>query len=477
MKTGKNPRKYTGKFWIIFWLTAALALFGWYVFLQVKNRNIENLKPLTNILPVNSERKNELQVLADIYDKMGGFQQEQTFLVLFQNDMELRPGGGFIGSFGIVKTKNGKIADLEVHDTGNFDQSIPNTENPPAPIAEAFPFKGWKMRDSNWSPDFRVNAEKAEYFYKLGGGSAFAEASADDKSLADKSADKKNFDGVIAVNTDILNSILDITGPVKINGYPGQYNDQTAVLQLEYQVEKGFIQQGITKGERKNILGELAAVLIGKSRNFSISEQLELAQKIEEHLKRKDIQFFFKDEALQKEIDALNWGGRVKDSEGDYLMIVDANLNSLKSDICIRRKLDYAVDLRGENPQAVLNITYEHTCRAKDWMTADYHDWLRVYVPEDSFLLESSGQEGSVTLSNELDKKVFGMKVFVPIGEKKTITLKYSLPKEITGENYHLLLQKQSGSGDLPVKIDVRKKDGSEVSAQETLTGDREFSL
>lgn len=468
MNIEKKTSKYTWKFWLVFWLGAAFLLFGWYVFLQVRNRNIENLKPLANILPVSSERKNELQVLADIYEKMGGWDRERTFLVLFQNDMELRPGGGFIGSFGIVKTKNGRISDLQVHDTANFDVRIPDTEIPPAPIAEAFRFKGWKMRDSNWSPDFRLNAEKAEYFYKLGEG-------------------LENFDGVVAVNTDILNSILAITGPVKINDYPGEYNDQTAILQLEYQVEKGFLEQGIAKKERKNILAELADVLIEKAHNFSISENLEFGKKIEEHLKRKDIQFFMKDEALQKEIDALNWGGRVKDSEGDYLMVVDANLNSLKSDICIKRKLDYSVDLTADQPTATLNITYQHTCRAKDWMTADYRDWLRVYAPAGAFLIESSGQEGDTVFSEELEKRVFGMKVFIPVGETKTITLKYNLPavpklgegepKNISRENYNLLVQKQSGSGELPVEIKVKKANGDEVSAQETLTGDKEFGF
>src|SRR4030042_5005885 len=334
MNKVENHRKYTWKFWLIVWLVAVLALFGWYVYLQIQNRNIENLKPLTNILPVSSELKNELQVLADIYDKMGGFTREPTFLVLFQNDMELRPGGGFIGSFGIVKTKNGKISGLQVHDTGNFDVRIPNTETPPAPLSEMLRIKSWKMRDSNWSPDFEVNAEKAEYFYKLGEGGEI-------------------FDGVIAVNTDILNSILAITGPVKINDYPGEYNDQAAVLQLEYQVEKGFLEQGIAKKERKNILGELADVLIEKVHSFSISQQLELGKKIEDHLKRKDIQFFFKDAELQKEIDGLNWGGRVKDADGDYVLAIDADVNSLKRDVCIRRKMNYSVDLGQEKPEAV----------------------------------------------------------------------------------------------------------------------------
>jgi len=389
---------------------------------------------------------------------MGGTDRERTFLVLLQNDMELRPGGGFIGSFGIVKTKNGKVSDIQIHDTGNFDGRIPDTQTPPYPLGEMLHVKSWKLRDSNWSPDFSVNAEKAEYFYKLGGGT-------------------ENLDGVVAVNTDILNSILSITGPVKIDAYPGEYNDQTAILQLEYQVEKGYREQGIERGERKSIMRELAAVLVEKAHSFTIGQQLELAQKIENHLKQKDIQMFFRDEELQKEIDALGWGGRVRDYGGDYLMLVDANLNSLKSDICVRRKAEYNVDLSADVPQAVFKVTYEHTCRTKDWMTADYQSWTRVYVPAGSYLTESANASSDVQFSEELGKKVFGAKVFVPVGQSKTIELKYNLPERMKDGIYSLLIQKQSGVPELPVKISVRKADRSVIGAEEVLREDKVFNF
>jgi len=470
-------KKYSWKIWFVFWLIAVILLAGWYVFLQFKNRNIANLKPFVKIAPVGDERRSEIGVLMDIYGQIGGFDppsqsygeaSEKNILVLFQNDLELRPGGGFIGAFGVIKLKNGKIADIEVQDTGNFDKNIPNTETSPAPLADILGTENWKMRDSNWSPDFRVNAEKAEYFYKLGGGPAFAKATA---------GEAENIDAVIAINTLVLNSILEITGPVKIEGYPGEYRDENAILQLEYQVEKGYAEQGIEKAGRKNIMGELADILAQKMQNLSFSEQLALAKSMENHLKQKDIQLFFKDENLQKEIENINWAGRVKDFDGDFLMAVDANLLSLKSDYCIKRKMDYSVDLSGDTPQAVLNITYNHTCRAKDWMTSDYRDWLRVYAPTGSYLTESSGETGDIQFSDELGKKVFGMRVDVPVGETKTITLKYRLPQAIKDGNYRLLVQKQSGAGVVPFEISVKKPDGSEVSAKETLTGDKEFGL
>ena len=120
----------------------------------------------------------------------------------------------------------------------------------------------------------------------------------------------------MAINTDCSQFILEITGPVKIDEYPGEYNDETAILQLEYQVEKGYAEQGIEKGERKSIMRELATILVEKVHNFTIREQLELAKKIEDHLKQKDIQMFFRDDDLQKEIDNMGWGGKLKDYHG-----------------------------------------------------------------------------------------------------------------------------------------------------------------
>jgi len=457
-KKSHSRRKPGWKFWFSFWLVSAFLLFSWYVFLQIRNKNVQNLKPLTGLLPVGSERKNELTVLADIYDKAGGFDSEKTFLLLFQNDMELRPGGGFIGSFGILKTKNGKVSDVQIHDTGVFDGRVPQTEEPPYPMAEMLHIKSWQMRDSNWSPDFRMNAEKAEYFYKLGQGG-------------------ENFDGVFAINTKVLNSILEITGPVKIADYPGEYNDETAILQLEYQVEKGYQEQGIEKGQRKSVMKDMAAVLIEKMHNFNLSQQMELAKKIEENLKQKNIQMFFKDENLQSEVVEIGWAGEVKEFNGDYLMIVDANLNSLKSDLCIKRKLKYEVDLNAKNPQAVLSVTYNHTCRTRDWMTTNYNDWLRVFVPENAWLENSSIPYDQLRFGDELGKKVFGVPVYIEIGKEDTIILRYNLPENIRNDNYRLFVQKQSGSGELPISISVKKSDGSVVEANEVLLEDKMFSL
>lgn len=439
-------KKYSLKFWIIFWTVSALFLAGFYFALRIKNNGLEKA---AEILPIGDEYKSVAH-FADYLLKKDN--REKTFLLLFQNNLEIRPGGGFIGSFGILKLKNGEVMALEIHDTGNFDARIPDTIEPPYPMKEILRIKSWKLRDSNFSPDFSVNARKAEEFYYLGQG-------------------QEKFDGVIAITANVLTSFLKATGPVEIPGYPGTYGDENAIISLEYQVEKAFEEQGIERGERKSVMNDLAKVILGKVFELSSSQKIKLAKIIYEDFNQKDIQLYFKDPQLQAQAEKSGWSGEVNGNwKNDYLMAVDANLGAWKSDYYVKRSLDYAIDLSGENPKAVLKITYNHTAEQKDFMTKDYLTYLRVYVPEGAWLGNSKNFDNA-RFGNEFGKKYFGAIVKVPLGTTKTVELEYVLPKEIA-RDYNLKIQKQAGINDVPIEIHLVKAEGEKQSYQFMMNSD-----
>ncbi|MCX6764076.1 MAG: DUF4012 domain-containing protein [Candidatus Moranbacteria bacterium] len=433
-------KKRSLKFWIFFWSISCLFLAGWFLYWNTHSGNINTQETLVDWLPIEDQQKGQLKLALDLSDFIFGQDNVQrTFLVLFQNNMEIRPGGGFIGSFGILKILNGKVADFQIHDTGNFDARIPNTVAPPYPMAETLHIKFWQLRDSNFSPDFLENAKKAEEFYYMGQGG-------------------ETFDGIMGITTNVLTSFLKATGPVEIPGYPGTYKDEDAVLKLEYQVEKAYEQQGIQKGDRKSIMNDLGQVIMAKVFNLSQTQKLELAQVILEDLNRKDIQIFFRDPKLQEKVVAAGWAGQVDaDWKKDFLMPVDANLGSFKSDYFIKRSFDYSVDLTGEIPKAVLKITYQHNATQKDWMTKEYLTYLRVYVPDGSWLVNTQNFENP-KFGNEFGKKYFGDMVYVKLGETKTVILEYNLPKEIKTD-YDLKIQKQAGLNNIPVSLHINGKD------------------
>lgn len=452
-------KQHSKKFWVTFWSISVILLTGWYFFLQIKNQNIQTINTVIDYLPVNLSKKTELKSVAYFAKYLFNHDnQEKIFLILFQNNMELRPGGGYIGSFGILKMKNGRIVDLQTHDLSNFDVRVPNGIEPPYPMKQILGIKSWKLRDSNFSPDFPTNAKKAEYFYSLGQG-------------------QEKFDGVVAINTNVLSSFLNVMGPIKIAGYPGIYNNQNAILNLEYQVEKGYAKQGIKKEDRKSIMNILASKIMKKSFQLSNSKKIELAKIILQDLKEKDIQLYFKNSHLEEKAQIVGWAGTVnKKQRGDYLMLVDANLGSFKSDYYIKRSFDYTVDLSKNIPTVDLKITYQHTGKVKDWMTKNYLTYLRVFVPDGSWLLNAQTL-GKVKFGNELGRKYFGLIVKVPLAQKRTVELKYALPKNLILKNYNLLIQKQSGVENIPGHLTVIRKNGTREEENFILTSNWSFGI
>ena len=452
-------KKYSLKFWLIFWLSSALFLTGWFFYWEAKNQGLgKATSAVLNWLPLDKSKKKEYAALGTFLDAfMKKDDQEKTFLILFQNNMEIRPGGGFIGSFGILKLKNGQIEKLETHDLSNFDARIPDTVAVPYPMKETLHIAAWKLRDSNYAPDFAENAKKAEEFYYMGKG-------------------EEKFDGVIGITTNVLTSMLKVTGPISIEGYPGTYDNENAILALEYQVEKGFADQGIERGERKSVMNDLAKEISKRIMNASTKEKIALADIVIEDLKRKDIQLYFADEKLENAAKEALWDGTMNaDWDKDYLMTVDANLGAYKSDYYVKRSLDYAIDLTKEKAEVKLKIAYEHTAKQKDWMTKDYLTYLRVYVPKDAWLVSQKNFDGT-KFGNEFGKKFFGAIVKVPLGTSKTVELNYLLPQFNAGENYDLLVQKQAGLNNVPVHVKVILPNGEIKEFSKTLDSDLKLS-
>jgi len=441
------PINFSKKFWIIFWLIATILLIGFFYFLEFKNNGFSGI---AERMPL----KQKYQTLATLADYvLLDSEKEKTFLLLFQNNMEIRPGGGFIGSFGILKVKDKRISHLSVHDTGNFDGRIPDQVPAPKPIRENMNIEFLKLRDSNYSPDFLENAKSAEQFYQMGGGN-------------------EKFDGVIGITTNVLTSFLKVTGPVTLPDYPGTYGDENAVMQLEYQVEKGFDEQGIPRGERKSVMNELGQAVLEKAMTLGKSDKLKLAKIILEDLEKKDILLFFKNNVLQEKIVLAGWDGKVdRYWDKDFLMLIDANIGAWKSDYFIKRSVVYTVDLSQSTPKAHLEISYSHTAKEKNWLTRDYLSYLRVYAPEKSYLSKTENFT-EPEIQKEFGKKSFGSYVNVITSQQKKVEFLFDLPKELA-ENYELKIQKQAGINDVPWKVKIIQRDGTEKNFEFILNSDK----
>lgn len=383
------------------------------------------------------------------------YDQEKTYLLLFQNSSELRPTGGFWGSYGILKIKNGKVTQFNVDDIYHLDVNIIGKEGmpvPPEPLAKYLAVNQWYMRDANWSPDFLESAQIAQYFYHLEGG------------------EEKKLDGVMAITPKLVEDFLLYLGPIEVDGL---YFDRENFLSLlEHEVEIGFEGRNVSSWNRKEILQPLTEKLINKfQESLSFDTITEITAIFETSLASKDIIMYFNDPGLEANILGYQWAGAIINTEKDYLNIIDANLASYKTDLYIERRVDYNLRyVQNENNEhdliARLEIEYLHSGNF-DWKTTRYRTYTRVYVPKGSELISWQGAmendridiPGQVDVYEELDKTVFGAFISVEPQEGGKLIFEYKLPKRIQnqlkGNNYQLIFQKQPGVENKTINIDL----------------------
>ncbi len=461
---------------------------------------------------------------------------ERSYLILLQNSMELRPGGGFVGQYATVDIKNGEVLRWDIGDANHLDRDIASDIAAPYPLAKWLGISKMKFRDSSWSPDFPTNARLAI-------------------DLFNKGSQKKTFSGVIAVNATVLESVLDVTGPVTVSGYEGhgQFTSQNALTQLLDVVEKPFLlaekraacvkrekETGIEavcntdletgekikkvthadRENRKNILPAFAEALI---QSIVGDQSLSIVQRFNrirdflpkvvritlEGLGNRDIQIWFPTPSYQSIIEQENWSG-IFDNEwsDDYLSVVDANIGALKSDYYIERALEYTVDFTGtsaeindvaagrmvryvtprvqsqvlgqtyvaDGPLATMRMRYTHSATVANYRTSDYHSYTRMFVPRDS-QWQVREWFGVPDIDEEEGdtygtRRVFGYKFDVFIGDTLPTMLQYVLPNHITQEGYMLKIQKQSGVREMPVTVKIILADGSVVQEDFVLVRD-----
>jgi len=412
----------------------------------------------SKLLPISDDEKKELEVMNTLVQKFTQKDdKERTFMIFLQNNMELRPGGGFLGQYAIIKIKNGEVTSSFFEDANLLDQRIHADVAPPYPFKRMMQIKKWKFRDSNFSPDFPTNVAKAKYFYKLAG----------------RNAD--NFDGFIAVNAQVFNDVLALTGPVSVPGYSHEFNSTDGALKLEEVVEKQYIMNPeLDTQNRKMIMKKMTPIVIENL--FSLGNVTKIAELVHNEFKNKNIMVNFTDPELESLADSVYWTGKVAvDWGGDYLMISDANMGSLKTDYYIKREINYEVDFTGEKPVATLNINVKNTATYGDWRTSDYHEYMRVYVPKGSNFLDRK-MVGYPNIGEEFKKTYFGVILHSVMKTETDGMIKYELPDNIKAEDYRLLIQKQSGAGDIPVHVTIKTKDG-EFTQDQTLKDDLKFEF
>lgn len=400
--------------------------------------------------------------LAPTLPRLMGMDQPRTYLILIQNNHELRATGGFITAIGRLTIANGEIVGLDFKDS--YDVANHNVEHPPAPepMREFLEVELMFLRDTNWSPDLPTAAQLVKSIYMLNEGITV--------------------DGVVTVDLRAVQLLMRGLGPLRVKGVAQAITSDNIVEQIKlfWQQSPQVVadtqsDEGSWWQHRKDFMPFLGEAAIQRIQKGGVDNAL-LIQALHQSLEERAIQIWVQEPEAAEQLAILGWDGSLRPPlAGDFLALVDSNFGYNKVDSVLEREIDYRVSWP-EGPehraQAETTVTYRHPLNIEnhqcditprygttydDMAARCYFDFVRLYVPQGSRLLDVAGVDLTTAKSQlgENGTQLFSAYFIAQPGSEHSITFSYELPESVQIANYQLSVRRQSGTKPLPFTADI----------------------
>ncbi|PKL36579.1 hypothetical protein CVV38_01610 [Candidatus Peregrinibacteria bacterium HGW-Peregrinibacteria-1] len=326
--------------------------------------------------------------------KLLGDEHPHRYLILLQNDTEIRPSGGFIGNYGIMDINNGYIESLEIHDVYALDNFYTEFIEPPEEF-KAFT-DNWRLRDSNYSHHFPLSAEKARWFLETEGG--------------------PSVDSVIAINQSIVPDLLRVTGPINIEGF-GEISAENYYPLMTYVVESKLWAKNDPKQFLRLFIDGFKQKALTAKNNISDFGRIML-----EEINKENIMLYSQHDQIQEFSRLLGISGEIKydpdQPPTDYLSIVNISTGGTKTDPFIDEKITHHTTINQDGSiNNELSIIRTHT-----WTEAQYQSWQKIFA---DYGIDPINQETIYIIGRGRNR--MNTKVYVPKGSQ-IITDEYTTP-------------------------------------------------
>ena len=354
-----------------------------------KSTELYALKNEVHIL--NQKLPETSDLITQIFSALGkNDSSPHTFLVLFQNNNELRMSGGFFGSFATITASSGTIRQYTF---GKNIYSIDNpytTAHPTQPPAQlATITSSWGFRDSNiGEPGFlRDYSPQIAQFYT--------------------NETAQPIEGIIYIDVSMLESILTITGPIELPNI-GVVSADTISATLTKYVELDYYNDPANKqiNQPKSVLNDLLPLILEKLRTTPNALE-HLIPKLGSAVEAKDIQMWSNQVGLQATLEKF-LPIDVPQS-GNWLKIVQNNIGGMKSSRSVYQQV--AITSHTNLFQNVVNydvtITRSHEGTGA-WPDGENINYSEVYLPAQAKITLLPENHGGASALTEAEQKSLG---------------------------------------------------------------------
>ncbi|HUG36566.1 MAG TPA: DUF4012 domain-containing protein [Candidatus Limnocylindrales bacterium] len=409
------------------------------------------LPALSRVIPRLTQARQALDALVRLPDAMAGDPARphvHRIALVSQKTAELRATGGFWGNVALLTLEDGRIASLDYLKSTETDNPHRPRVAPPAPLSRYMQIEQWMLRDANWWPDFPTSAAQLRAFVAEDLGPDFTP------------------DTVIAFDEEALRRLVEALGGVDVADYAERLTAANAIERLEYHAY-GPGTDASVRG-RRPFFESFTEALATRLVSLPAERVPAVLTALTSLLGERHLLISATHPPLATLAAALAWDGRLDSSPGDYLYVVDTNVDYTEPFPRVDQAIDYEVTLEADGGATVLlTLSSHNTNPSRETLLygrairRDLSDYLRVYVPHGARLIRATGFHSEAHTFDESGRTVFAGHFFLRAGDRTQVVLEYELPPTQPAppdprSSYHLTLQRQPGAPARPVTVTLR---------------------
>jgi hypothetical protein len=362
--------------------------------------------------------------------QLGATPRDTRYLVLLLNSEEIRPSGGFPGTYAIVTVNQGRLVAYEFHNILELDAAYLARRTtplpPPGPLAEYLKVQEWLPRDSGWSADFPEAARTLLTMYAVAGG--------------------EPVDGVAAITDDAVRDLVRTLGPLTVTIEGEQVTvDADNIIDVIESYRAG-------PGERhKAAVGIIGTTLLDRIRAGGFDVQKLVLNSIRASADRREIQLYAADPTLETQVTAEGWDGAlVPEASVPTLGLTLANIvgNKASNQLFVTSDLRFVTTPAGATRVTwTIDVTHHGDPDGDEMYNGFHRTWVAVYLPVGATLLRSVPTQELPPVSD--DARALGYQLAVLPGTSSQLQLTFDLPPG----THVLLLRRQPGANPIAFNL------------------------
>jgi len=386
--------------------------------------------------------------------------RNKKYIILLQNNYEIRASGGFMGSYAILNFGSTGLEDWKVENIYVPDGQLKGHVAPILPIQQAFRTGDWRLRDSNWEIDFPKAASDIQWFFDKGG--------------------EKNIDGIIAINFGLIQKLIGILGSIHIIDF-----NETVDSRNIYTFTQTYSENNSFPGstQKQSFLNSLGTNLIEKTLHSNIFTKVKITTMIYQELNHGQIYVWIADYKLEQKIYDVGWDGSLPTYNFDFLYPVESNLGANKANCCINRSIIHQVNIDKNKAKSQVSLLWKNNSEYPEptppsFWGGNYKNYERIVIPKaasnilvivnsknyteekQNDILNSPKVENDFSFSVETYEnfKIIGFWILVPATSSTQAIMSYELPLKHGQKTYEIKVKNQPGIYELPYKLMLNDK-------------------